>query len=128
MKEGSKMIGFGVGRYETILTVFLIVFMSLFTFQWGLYSLYYILQENEFFFFLFFINRIIESKNSDYNVGTLLVSHFGWSTHMVLNSAMIQPSTMSCVIPEIVNVSDAIGILGLTGLVNAFLEEFLIKG
>lgn len=65
---------------------------------------------------MLFIFRIIDSKNSDYAVGTVVTGYFGWSTHVKIDpeaSKVRDPFFLK--VPQGIPPSRAVGALGLTG-------------
>lgn len=60
-------------------------------------------------------SRIIESKNSSYPVGKIVVGHFGWRTHTIVSSSNNQQVRF---LPEIdsLPLSLGLGVLGMPGV------------
>lgn len=63
--------------------------------------------------------RVIESKNPDYPVGTILTGDYGWTTHVKSSEAFLKNPFFQRV-PEGISPSNAMGVLGLTGLTAYF--------
>ena len=68
--------------------------------------------------------RVIQSKNKDYEVGTLAIAFFGWRTHTVMDPAKDTTSGLVAVpvakldptvFSDDISSSTALGILGMTG-------------
>ncbi|XP_065669858.1 prostaglandin reductase 1 isoform X3 [Hydra vulgaris] len=67
------------------------------------------------------VARVIESKNSTYPVGTIVVSgQCGWTTHFIPIKSVHDSKMFHIVPPFLKDVSHAIGVLGLTGLTAYF--------
>lgn len=68
------------------------------------------------------VARIIESKNSNFEVGKLLIGYFGWRSHTIVNpTKKSNPLPMSNFEPQVLpdfkdlSPSLALGVLGMTG-------------
>lgn len=70
--------------------------------------------------FSYQVGEVIESKNSDYPVGTRIVSHRGWRTHSIINPTIKTEDLSDSIykLPELKGLSNSLGI-GVVGMPGA---------
>jgi len=67
------------------------------------------------------VGKVIESKNVEFPVETVVVGSFGWRTHIIVTEAMTNSSSQNFrKVPSGISMSKTLGILGLTGLTAYF--------
>ena len=71
--------------------------------------------------------RVVESKHSDYPVGTVITGGLGWSTHTIIDpkTASVKDAFLKKV-PEGVAPSHAMSVFGLTGWALVLFHTFFV--